>query len=501
MREDAGITLKPISVAGTRRIVRFAFEYARANGRRKVSLGHKSNVMRYSDGLFLKTFLDIARDPMIRGDVEVEEIQIDHLSMRLAWEPEAFDVLLLPNLYGDILSDLCAGLVGGLGLIPGANIGWEYAVFEPVHGSAPDIAGKGLANPIAMILSGAMMLRHLREPAAAERVELAVDEVLGEGRSGRPTSAGRRARRRSGARSPRRCPPSRSRRVVVVVSLRTSTEVLGEPSTAGLAVMPAALPDGERRLQPVAERQAELRQERGVVHAPVREEVPSVLPRDRPESVIPHRTHATAAALRRCASTRTQGMGDSIPMLAVVKPSPLRLWGFLLTVLGGALVAFGSIGSWAAISLGNSVENAVPTKGIDVWQGTASLILGVVIVVGILALRFVRPERRNAMAVAIVVAGLAALALALWVLLALTSVMRDPGVDELAKVYGRQQVLQAMSTVGVAAKAQAGLYMTVAGGVLATVGGLVDLAWVRQKRLAGNAIDPDTLPANTEPEP
>ena len=181
VREDAGITLKPISVVGTRRIVRFAFEYARANGRRKVTLGHKSNVMRYSDGLFLRTFLDVARDPMIRGDVEVEEIQIDHLSMRLVWEPEAFDVLLLPNLYGDILSDLCAGLVGGLGLIPGANIGWEYAVFEPVHGSAPDIAGKGLANPIAMILSGALMLRHLNERTAAERVEHAVDAVLGAG--------------------------------------------------------------------------------------------------------------------------------------------------------------------------------------------------------------------------------------------------------------------------------------------------------------------------------
>ena len=181
VREDAGITLKPISVAGTRRIVRFAFEYARANGRRKVTLGHKSNVMRYSDGLFLKTFLDIARDPLIRGEVEIEEIQIDHLSMRLAWEPEAFDVLLLPNLYGDILSDLCAGLVGGLGLIPGANIGWEYAVFEPVHGSAPDIAGKGLANPIAMILSGAMMLRHLGERSAATRVERAVDAMLAEG--------------------------------------------------------------------------------------------------------------------------------------------------------------------------------------------------------------------------------------------------------------------------------------------------------------------------------
>ncbi|MGH2595352.1 MAG: isocitrate/isopropylmalate dehydrogenase family protein, partial [Actinomycetota bacterium] len=181
VREDAGITLKPISVAGTRRIVRFAFEYARANGRSKVTLGHKANVMRYSDGLFLRTFTEIAADPIIRGDVEVEQIQIDHLSMRLAWEPEAFDVLLLPNLYGDILSDLCAGLVGGLGLVPGANIGWEYAVFEPVHGSAPDIAGKGRANPIAMILSGAMMLRHLRESEAAERVERAVDEVLGAG--------------------------------------------------------------------------------------------------------------------------------------------------------------------------------------------------------------------------------------------------------------------------------------------------------------------------------
>ena len=178
VRGDAGITLKPISVTGTRRIVRFAFEYARTNGRRKVTLGHKSNVMRYSDGLFFKTFSELSADPLIRADIEVEEIQIDHLSMSLAWEPEAFDVLLLPNLYGDILSDLCAGLVGGLGLIPGANIGWEYAVFEPVHGSAPDIAGQGKANPIAMILSGAMLLRHVGELSAAENVEWAVDEVL-----------------------------------------------------------------------------------------------------------------------------------------------------------------------------------------------------------------------------------------------------------------------------------------------------------------------------------
>ena len=134
--------------------------------------------MRYSDGLFLSTATEEAAN---HYDAEFREMQIDQLSMRLAREPEAFDVLLLPNLYGDILSDLCAGLVGGLGLIPGANIGWEYAVFEPVHGSAPDIAGKGLANPIAMILSGAMLLRHLGEARAAIAVERAVDEVLAAG--------------------------------------------------------------------------------------------------------------------------------------------------------------------------------------------------------------------------------------------------------------------------------------------------------------------------------
>jgi isocitrate dehydrogenase (NAD+) len=180
LREDAGITVKPISVSGTRRIVRFAFEYAKANGRRKVTVGHKASIMQYSDGLFLKTAQE--EDPVARGDVEFEAMQIDTLTSRLARDPGRFDVLLLPNLYGDILSDLCAGLVGGLGLIPGANIGWEYAVFEPVHGSAPDIAGRGLANPIAMILSGAMLLRHIGERAAAECVERAVDEVLAEGK-------------------------------------------------------------------------------------------------------------------------------------------------------------------------------------------------------------------------------------------------------------------------------------------------------------------------------
>jgi isocitrate dehydrogenase (NAD+) len=178
LREDAGFTIKPISVSGTRRIVAFAFEYVRAQARRKITVGHKANVMRYSDGIFLKTAEEVAAD---FPDVAWEQIAIDHLSQRLARTPELFDVLLLPNLYGDILSDVCAGLVGGLGLIPGANIGWEYAVFEPVHGSAPDIAGRGVANPIAMILSGAMLLRHVGEIRAAETVESAVDNVLARG--------------------------------------------------------------------------------------------------------------------------------------------------------------------------------------------------------------------------------------------------------------------------------------------------------------------------------
>jgi isocitrate dehydrogenase (NAD+) len=178
VREDAGISVKPISVTGARRIVRFAFEFTRSNGRRRVTLGHKANIMRFSDGLFLS----IGREEAAaNADVGFEDMQIDQLSMRLTREPEVFDVLLLPNLYGDILSDLCAGLVGGLGLAAGANLGWEYAVFEPVHGSAPDIAGRGLANPIAMILSGAMLLRHLGEHGRATSVEAAVDRVLADG--------------------------------------------------------------------------------------------------------------------------------------------------------------------------------------------------------------------------------------------------------------------------------------------------------------------------------
>jgi isocitrate dehydrogenase (NAD+) len=143
-----------------------------------VTVGHKANIMRFSDGLFLETAQEIAaKHPAIGFD----ECQVDELALRLVTEPESLDVLLLPNLYGDIISDLCAGLVGGLGVVPGANLGWEYALFEPVHGSAPDIAGKGLANPTAIVLSAAMMLAHLGEDAAAQAVREGVREVLAEG--------------------------------------------------------------------------------------------------------------------------------------------------------------------------------------------------------------------------------------------------------------------------------------------------------------------------------
>jgi isocitrate dehydrogenase (NAD+) len=186
--EDAGVTLKPISVTGTRRIVRFALEYARRHGRKKITVGHKANIMKFSDGVFLQTALGIAAAEY--PDVEVEPMQVDELAMWLAWEPEVMDLLLLPNLYGDIVSDLCAGLVGGLGLAPGANLGWEFAVFEPVHGSAPDIAGRGVANPLAMVLTAALMLRHLKRDDAADRVEAAVAALLEEGRTLTPDMGG-----------------------------------------------------------------------------------------------------------------------------------------------------------------------------------------------------------------------------------------------------------------------------------------------------------------------
>jgi isocitrate dehydrogenase (NAD+) len=178
IRWDAGATVKPISVTGTRRIVRFAFDFARQNGRKKVTVGHKANIMKFSDGVFLFT---ASAEAAAYPDIELEEVQIDELAYRLVGEPETLDVLLLPNLYGDIVSDLCAGLVGGLGLAPGANLGWEYALFEPVHGSAPDIAGKGLANPTAMVLSAAMMLDHLGETAAGQAIRDGVSIVLAGG--------------------------------------------------------------------------------------------------------------------------------------------------------------------------------------------------------------------------------------------------------------------------------------------------------------------------------
>ena len=179
IRSDAGVTLKPISISGTERIVRFALDLTRRHARKRVTVGHKANIMRYSDGVFLKTALDIDREEY--PDVDVETMQIDEMAMHLASEPERFDVLLLPNLYGDIISDLCAGLVGGLGIAPGANLGWDYSLFEPVHGSAPDIAGKGVANPTAMLLTSALMLRHLGETSAADAIERAVGHLLEHG--------------------------------------------------------------------------------------------------------------------------------------------------------------------------------------------------------------------------------------------------------------------------------------------------------------------------------
>lgn len=176
LREDAGVSVKPISVSATQAIVEFAFDYAKRERRRKVTLGHKANIMKFSDGVWLETGLRLAEG---NRNVGFEDMHVDELAMWLAWIPSDLDVIVLPNLYGDIISDLCAGLIGGLGFAPGMNLGKEYAVFEPTHGSAPDIAGQGLANPIAMILSAGLMLRHLGESAAAGVLERAVEGVLG----------------------------------------------------------------------------------------------------------------------------------------------------------------------------------------------------------------------------------------------------------------------------------------------------------------------------------
>ncbi|MEZ6114855.1 MAG: isocitrate/isopropylmalate family dehydrogenase [Pirellulaceae bacterium] len=178
--EETGVSIKPISVSGTERIVRCAFDYARENGRKKVTAVHKANIMKYSDGLYLKTATKVAES---YPEIEFEERIVDNMCMQLTQKPELYDVLVLPNLYGDIVSDLGAGLVGGLGVAPGANIGPNGAVFEATHGSAPKYKGQNKVNPTALILSGMLMLRHLGEREAADRLEAAVAAVIAEGKS------------------------------------------------------------------------------------------------------------------------------------------------------------------------------------------------------------------------------------------------------------------------------------------------------------------------------
>jgi isocitrate dehydrogenase (NAD+) len=177
---DAGISIKPISITGTRRIFEFAFDYARRNGRSKITAVHKANIMKFTDGLWLRVAREVAAE---NADVEFDDRIVDNMCMQLVQRPEEYDVLVLPNLYGDVLSDLCAGMIGGLGLAPGANFGDDVAVFEPTHGSAPKYAGQNKVNPMAQLLSAVLMLRHLDEREAADRLEQAIAEVIAEGRS------------------------------------------------------------------------------------------------------------------------------------------------------------------------------------------------------------------------------------------------------------------------------------------------------------------------------
>ncbi|MQL51935.1 NAD-dependent isocitrate dehydrogenase [Desulfofundulus thermobenzoicus] len=177
--EDAAESIKIITRRGAERIVRFAFEYAVREGRKKVTAVHKANIMKCTDGLFLAVARQVAGD---YPQIEFEDRIVDNMCMQLVQKPELYDVLVMPNLYGDIISDLCAGLVGGLGMAPGANIGTDIAIFEPVHGSAPKYAGQNRVNPAAMIFSAVMMLKHLGEKEAADRVERALAEVIREGR-------------------------------------------------------------------------------------------------------------------------------------------------------------------------------------------------------------------------------------------------------------------------------------------------------------------------------
>lgn len=179
IRKDSGISIKPISIGASERIIRFAFEYARKNNRKKVTCVHKANIMKYSDGLFLDVFKRIASDYQ---DIESEDRIVDNMCMQLVQKPQFYDVLVLPNLYGDIVSDLAAGLVGGLGVAPGANIGDEIALFEPTHGSAPKYKGKNKVNPTAMMLSAVLMLKYIGENECADVMEKAIAEVIKEGK-------------------------------------------------------------------------------------------------------------------------------------------------------------------------------------------------------------------------------------------------------------------------------------------------------------------------------
>jgi isocitrate dehydrogenase (NAD+) len=185
-------SLKIITAAASTRIARFAFEHARANGRRRVTAIHKANIMKMSDGLFLDSVRNVAKG---FPDISYDERIVDAACMQLVLHPERFDVLVLPNLYGDIVSDLCAGLVGGLGVVGAANLGEDCAVFEAVHGSAPDIAGKGIANPTALLLSAVLMLKHVGEGTAADRIVHAVAEVMAAGASRTPDLGGRASTR------------------------------------------------------------------------------------------------------------------------------------------------------------------------------------------------------------------------------------------------------------------------------------------------------------------
>jgi len=178
--KDAGISIKPITVSRTRRIVEYAFNYARKYGRKKVTAVQKANIMKYSDGLFLHVAREVAAE---NSDIEFGEVLVDNFCMQVVKDPCQFDVLVAPNLYGDIISDLCAGIVGGLGVAPGANIGTDYAVFEATHGSAPKYAGMNKTNPMAMMLSGVMLLQHIGELDAAKRLDAAIASVIAEGKN------------------------------------------------------------------------------------------------------------------------------------------------------------------------------------------------------------------------------------------------------------------------------------------------------------------------------